>query len=215
MIKALIFDLDGTLLNTIDDITKCANLALEQLGLDTYDVSRYKLFVGNGVNELIERCLKNQNASMDYFDSLKKIYLDNYLLYGTEQTKPYEGILSLLDYAKEKGLFLGVMSNKPHRDTLAVIDYYFGLSRFTKVYGKLAGYEPKPNPQKLNELIEELNVSKDEILYFGDTLVDMQTATNAGLKKVAVLWGFRGIEELKMGNPDYIISTPEEVKNLL
>ncbi len=213
--KAIIFDLDGTLLDTIEDIANACNLALRGLQLKEYSLSDYKLFVGDGVDQLIERTISHQNANILLFDELKSRYLSNYHEASSVHTKPYPGIIELLSYAKNNNVTLAVLSNKPDKDTLNVIKHYFGDYLFDKVYGKVEGYLPKPDPTKLNELINELKIPKENILYIGDTLTDMQTAQNGGLTKCAVLWGFRGIEELSKLSPEYIVSSPFEIIQIL
>jgi len=214
-VKAVIFDLDGTLLNTIDDIAWSANQALEQINLQTYPVSLYKIMVGDGVKQLIERLLERQNASIELYPSLLERYLSIYSKNSSNQTAPYDGINELLQFLNEFKIQSAVLSNKPHNDTLAVIDHYFPSKPFTKVYGKMEGYLPKPDPKKLNELVLELGVSKDEILYVGDTSTDMQTAKNGGLTKVACLWGFRDYDELSKESPEYIVSHPKDIIELI
>ncbi|MGD9910513.1 MAG: HAD family hydrolase [Candidatus Izemoplasmatales bacterium] len=214
-IKAVIFDLDGTLLNTIEDIASSANQALELLHLQSYSTDLYKVMVGDGVKQLIERLLFRQNASIDLYPELEKNYLEIYAKNASNKTAPYPGINDLLCFLNENKISSAVLSNKPHKDTVNVIDYYFRDHPFTKVYGKMEGYLPKPDPKKLNELVSELGVQKEEILYVGDTSTDMQTAQNSGLTKVACLWGFRNFEELQNESPDYIVSEPKEIIEII
>lgn len=213
--KAVVFDLDGTLLNTIDDIADSANEALSTYGFESYSVEEYKMMVGDGARKLILRMLENHQIEPSFFQDIYDKYIEVYQIKGTNKTAPYDGINSLLSYLDASGIQSAVLSNKPHHDTQQIIAHYFPNHHFTKVYGKLDGYPTKPNPKKLNELIDELAVSKCEVLYVGDTLTDMQTAMNASLDKVGVLWGFRTIKELKQGNPEYLISHPKEMIDIL
>lgn len=215
-IKAMIFDLDGTLLNTIEDIKYSCNRSLMMHGLHPFDTEDFKLMVGDGVDKLIERCLTRQNADIDLFDSVKKHYLDNYAIHQFDQTKPYEGMIELLVFAKEHGISCHVLSNKPHHDTLRVIEHFFEEGTFESVTGKKKGILPKPDPTLLKEILSQLHdLSTEEILYVGDTLTDMLTAENAGLNKVGVLWGFREEAELLEGHPEYIVKHPSEIISLL
>ncbi|MBU0996877.1 MAG: HAD family hydrolase [Firmicutes bacterium] len=215
-IKVLIFDLDGTLLDTIEDIKISCNNSLIQHGLKPYDTKEYKIMVGDGVDKLIDRCLKNQNADRALFQSVKKEYLDFYRVHQFDNTIPYDGIVELLEYAKDHQIECHVLSNKPHSDTVKVISHIFGEHLFSSVTGKKEGYLPKPDPQMLLEILNKISVNnQDEILYIGDTLTDMLTAKNAGLNKVGVLWGFRDLEEIKSGNPEMIVNHPSEIISLL
>jgi len=214
-IKALIFDLDGTLLDTITDIMNSCNHALESLGLKPYGVEEYKIFVGDGVDRLIERVLKNQEADPQLFIETKTRYLANYQIEQHHFTKIYDGIEDLIRFSKETGIKVCVLSNKPHPDTESVIDYYFSKDTFTFVYGKKPGFLPKPDPSLLMDLLEHLAIPKADILYIGDTLTDMLTAKNAGLKSIGVLWGFRDRKELKQGSPLFIVNTPSEIIDII
>lgn len=215
-IKVLVFDLDGTLLDTIEDIKISCNKALLNHHLKTFNTDEYKLMVGDGVDKLIERCLLRQNADFSLFEVVKKEYLDFYRIHQFDNTHPYDGILELLEFAHENKIECHVLSNKPHKDTVSVIQHLFDELLFTSVTGKKEGYLPKPDPQMLLEIISQIQVqSKEEILYIGDTLTDMLTAQNAGLQKAGVLWGFRDLEELQSGHPEYIVTHPSEIIALI
>lgn len=212
MIKALIFDLDGTLLDTIEDITNSANHSLALHHQKTYGIPEYKLFVGDGVDMLVKRILGNNT---DLFDSVKKEYLNHYTIHQFDKTKPYDGIVELLQYAQQSGISVNVLSNKPDVDTKRIVQRFFPEIAFQEVFGKKPEFLPKPNPESVLDLIRKLHLETSEILYVGDTLTDMKTALNAGLKKIGCLWGFRNLEELKQGHPEYIVSHPSEIISIL
>jgi phosphoglycolate phosphatase len=215
MIKALIFDLDGTLLDTIDDISESMNEALISLGLTGYSTDDYKRFVGMGVDRLVDEVLSNQSADPSFFDSIKTRYLANYTQKRDEITKPYSGILPLLDEMIQKQIKVAVLSNKPDVDTQAVIAHYFPTYPFAVVMGKKPDYPIKPNPKSVHEIMATLGVANDEILYIGDTGTDMMTAKNANLPAVGVLWGFRQKDELLRNGADYIINHPSELLTII
>jgi len=214
-IKAVIFDLDGTLLDTIDDITNSMNEALLSNKLLTFTVEDYKIFVGRGVDHLVHEVINAQNADEKLFEEIKRSYLTNYLMKQNDETKPYSGILTLLDSLKEMKIKVCVLSNKPDIDTQLVIKYYFNDYPFFIVMGKRSGFEIKPNPASVNEIIFLLQVSKSEVLYVGDTSTDMETAVNASLTPVGVLWGFRQKEELLLSGAEYIIRHPSELLQVI
>lgn len=214
-IKAVIFDLDGTLLDTIDDISNSMNEALIKYHLQPYTTEDYKYFVGSGVDELVQRVLNNQSADESLFQSVKTEYLHQYINKQSEKTKPYSGVMTLLDSLKSLDIKVCVLSNKPDRDTQLVIKFYFPDYPFFQVVGKRAGYEIKPNPASANEIVSLLQVRTDEVLYVGDTSVDMETAVNAKLIPIGVLWGFRKKEELIQSGAEYIISHPSEIIDII
>jgi len=214
-IKAVIFDLDGTLLNTIEDITDSMNASLLQQGLQPYTVEDYKYFVGDGVDNLVKKLMKNRPGDEKVHALIKAGYMAEYAKRQHDLTKPYPGIMTLLKSLNEQGIFVNVLSNKPDPDTQSVIQFYFPKIRFTHVCGKKPGYEVKPDPRSVLEMVDQMHLSKAEVLYVGDTYTDMMTAKNAGLTSVGVLWGFRKVEELMQGDAQYIIKHPKEILTIL
>lgn len=215
MYKGIIFDLDGTLLNTIDDLADSINFALVKNGFGKYDVQEVKYLVGSGVDILIKRALSKYSYCQEDFENVKKDYMEEYVKLQKNKTAPYQGIVRLLEELKKMNVKVGVVSNKPYSDTLNVVNYYFDKSLFFSIYGKKEGYEIKPNPRAVNEMIDEFELSKEEVLFCGDSDVDIQTAHNAHLDSIGVLWGFRTKEELQKQNPTYIVSTPEEIIDIV
>lgn len=211
MVDAIIFDLDGTLLNTIDDICDSLNIALESEGYKTYNSEETKAFVGSGVKIMVERALGNQVYTDEIFEKIRQIYMKEYEVRQAIKTHPYDGIIELLVELKKIGIKIGLLSNKPHQDTLRVVNHYFGLDKFDVVLGQREGVPIKPDPTALFELIELLKTSKDNCLFVGDSDVDMKTASNGNVNKIGVLWGFRTLKDLKDNNADYIVSSPREI----
>lgn len=206
MTKLVIFDLDGTLLNTIEDIHDAMNEALKENHLPKRSIEEIKYMVGSGVDILVRRALPQE--SMDSFSSLKESYLKYYTKYQKNKTKPYDGVLSLLTSLKEHHIQTAVLSNKPHQDTIQVIESYFGNHLFSYVLGKKEQNQIKPSIDGIIEIKKALQIEQD-ILYVGDTSIDIETAKNAFLPMIAVTWGFRKEEELKEAT--YIVNHPNEI----
>ena len=215
MFDSVIFDLDGTLLNTIDDICDSLNIALESQGFRTYNSEETKAFVGSGVKIMVERALGLQNYDEEIFEKVRATYMKEYALRQAIKTRPYEGTIDLLIELKKRGIKIGLLSNKPHQDTLRVVDFYFGLDKFDVVLGQREGIPVKPDPTALFELIDLLKTTKDKCIFVGDSDVDMMTANNGEIKKIGVLWGFRTIDVLKSKNADYIVSSADEILSII
>lgn len=214
MIKSIIFDLDGTLLDTIEDLANACNYALTTLGYETHEVEKYKTFIGNGRYKLIERMLPEGNKDIENIEKALKLFDDYYEKHMIDMTKPYDGIMNMLDNLMDKGIKIAVVSNKPHEFTIEVVKNYFG-NRFEVVYGHMKNTKEKPDPWAVLEVIKKFNVNKDECLYIGDSEIDINTAKNAGVKSVGVEWGFRGKGELESAGADYIVNKPEEILEIL
>lgn len=214
MYKGIIFDLDGTLLNTIEDITDSLNKALKESSFNTYSSDEVKYFVGSGVYTLIERALKKYPYTKDQFDKVKLDYMDTYFLLQRNKTKPYDNILELLEKLKKINFKIAVLSNKPHNDTMEVIKYYFGLEKFDLILGQRENIPIKPNPTSIFEILQTFKLDKKDVLYVGDSDVDMLTALNAELDSVGVTWGFRTKEELIDSKAKYIVNDSSEILNI-
>lgn len=209
MYKAVLFDLDGTLLNTIDDLAAAGDHTLRALGLPTHSVAEYMGFVGNGIPKLIERMVP-QPADPDTVRRAARIFDEYYQQHKEDATAPYPGIPELLDTLLHRGLRLAVLSNKKHEMTAPIIRHYFG-DRFCAVQGLTDGMAAKPDPAGAERLVAALGLPKNEILYVGDSDTDMQTARNAGLTACGVLWGFRSREVLLAGGAGHLCATPAEL----
>jgi phosphoglycolate phosphatase len=208
--KAIIFDLDGTLLNSLIDIADSVNFVLKKYNLPVHSIEDYKLFIGSGIEKLVERALPDNISDENfrkYLSEIKSVYEKNQI----SKTKPYDGILEMLKILNNKGVSLNILSNKPINFTKMVVEHFLGDIKFDNVLGAREGVPKKPNPQAVFEIIDSLKLNKEEVLYVGDTGTDMQTAENAGLTSVGVLWGFRGLEELMENNADYIIEEASKI----
>lgn len=212
MKKLVIFDLDGTLTNTLKSIQKSANMALEAFGFAPYEEDRYRYFVGNGSAELIRQCLLNDgDTGLLHFDEVMKKYEEIFATYCMYEVRPYGGILELLTELKSKGFLLAVNSNKPQAQAEDVIASVFGRDMFDVVAGQVTERPRKPAPDGVNYILSKLGVTCDEAVYLGDTGIDMQTGNSAGLFTIGALWGFRDREELEQHHADALIQSPKEL----
>ncbi|MDL2213092.1 HAD family hydrolase [Bacteroides sp. OttesenSCG-928-N06] len=215
MKNLIIFDLDGTLLNTIADLAQSTNYVLHKLGFPTHEESAYNFMVGNGINKLFERALPDGEKTEENILRVRKEFLVYYAKHNTDKSRPYPGIPELLQALQEQGKMMAVASNKYHEGTKKLIDFYFPNINFPAVYGQRDGFLPKPDPTIVFDIMNSTGVPKEEILYVGDSGVDMQTAINAGVTACGVTWGFRPIEELRKFNPEFIIDKAEDILSLI
>lgn len=209
--KMMIFDLDGTLLDTIRDLANATNYALSQFNFPTHPEDAYRYFVGNGVNKLLERALPEGHKDADSISMVKHEFIRYYTAHGEESTRPYPGISDLLANLQHKGIMLGVASNKMHAATVTLVHEFFPDIRFTGILGQRDGIPVKPAPDILKEMIDIAGVTAEEALFIGDTSVDATTALNAGMDFVGVLWGFRPREELAAAGATNFIGHPSEL----
>ena len=210
--KACIFDLDGTLTNTLESMTYSVNLTLEEMGLSKITKDQCRLFVGNGARVLMEKSLKaagDTDASRieEGMEIYGRIFDRNCTYYVT----PYKGIPEMLKALKDKGIQMAVLSNKPDRQTVKVVKAIFGEELFDYAQGQKEGIRRKPEPDGVWYLMEQMHVSKEECLYIGDSEVDAATGRNAGLKTIGVLWGFRDRKTLETAGADDLIDRPDEL----
>ena len=210
----IIFDLDGTLINTISDLGQACNHALAACGFPTHKIEDYPRLVGNGVNKLIERALPEQHRNEETVLRLREYFVPYYDEHNCDFTRPYDGIPELLHTLKEQGHFLAVASNKYQAATEKIVAQLFpGI--FDVVLGERVGVERKPNPQIVYDILkakgERLEAKGEEILYIGDSLVDAETARAAGATLVLCTWGFGTREQMEGAKPDYLVDHPLEV----
>ena len=212
MRKLVIFDLDGTLLYTLDDLMQSVNFTLDLFGYETKTLEEITSFVGNGVEHLMRRAVPS-NISDEDFKNCYACFKDHYSKHCCEKTRPYDGIMETLRILKKRGLKIGIVSNKFQAAAEDVCKHYFeGL--YDAVMGESETCRRKPAPDGINMMCEQFGVEKDEAIFFGDSEVDVKTGDNAGVYCVSVLWGFRDREALVSAEPDVIIDAPNELSAL-
>ncbi len=213
MYKGVIFDLDGTLLNTLSDLAYAGNYTLKKMGLPVHDIDKYRYFVGNGIPKLVERFLPCE-ATADMREEALKTFCSYYSKHMNDNTKPYDSVLEMLRMLKKKQIKTAVVTNKAHNFAVEIVDEYFG-DLIDNVYGSVEGFPKKPDPYWTEKAAAEFGFDKEEILYIGDSGVDMLTAANSGLTSVGVLWGFRGEDELLGNGAVHICRNCSEILNLV
>lgn len=213
MKKTVIFDLDGTLLDSIEDIASSMNKVLESLQLPTHKIEDYKHFVGGGVDILVENALSNQSKEIkDEVIKRFKIEYDGKL---HSKTLPYDGIYELLDELKKLDINLAVLSNKPHEFTVSYVNNFFKNYNFKEIHGQKKDVPKKPDPKAALDIVKCLDSSCENTYFIGDTKIDMQTAKSANMTAIGVLWGFRDEKELRENGADFIVKEPLEIINII
>ena len=215
MKKLVIFDLDGTLLNTIEDLGNAANYALSRNGYPTHSLASYPFFVGNGVRNLIRKALPDDARTDSIIDSLLKDFKEYYNEHNTDCTKPYDGIVELLRELQDNGVKMAVASNKYQQATEKIIASYFGDIDFVAVYGQRDGVNVKPDPSVVFSILADAKVPKSDVLYVGDSGVDMETARRACVDSVGVTWGFRSEKELNEYHADRIVNKVSDIFDIV
>ena len=216
MRKAVIFDLDGTLSNTIASIKYCGDQAVGAFGYGPFTEQQYKYFVGDGAANMVRRALiAGGDKELVHFQKAYARYREIFREHCMYQVKPYEGIPELIEGLKERGLKIAVLSNKPHAETISVVEVLFGKDCFDIIQGQKENVAMKPSPEGVFQILEQLNLKAEDLLYLGDTATDMMTGKNAGAFTVGALWGFRDRKELTEGGADVIIEHPIQVLKLL
>lgn len=210
---AVLFDLDGTLADSLADLANATNWALTQLACPTHPLESYRYFVGDGARQLCARALPADKQ--DLVDDTLRLMRERYDAHCFDLTKLYAGIPELISSLVERRLLLAVLSNKPDVFTKRMIAHYFNPSPFAIVRGQLPNVPLKPDPTAALQIAQELGVPPAQWLYLGDTDTDMRTARAAGMHAVGVLWGFRDREELVKSGAKHIVTKPEEVLGLL
>lgn len=206
--RAAIFDLDGTLIDSLNDIADSMNHVLSKHGFPIHPAEDYRFFVGEGMRVLVTRALPEGFSDQKLIDQCTDQMKNEYALRWDRKTRIYEGILPLLTFLQSQGLILSVLSNKPHEFTVKIVENYFGCSVFKCIMG--AGIFPsKPDPASALNIAKSLGIKPSEVIYIGDSAVDMKTAKSAGMFACGCLWGFREREELVENGADLVVENPE------
>jgi phosphoglycolate phosphatase len=213
--QAILFDLDGTLLDTLADIACAANAGLRELGFPTHPIESYRRFVGDGAGCLARRIMPEDHQDDETVDRCREIIAAEYAKRWADNTKPYPGVPELLAELHVRGVPMAVLSNKPHDATRTVVDGYFPDHYFQVVRGSLPSVPIKPDPAGALQIAEELDILPGRFVYLGDTDTDMRTAVEAGMFPAGALWGFRTAEELTANGAKALLKKPQELLNLL
>lgn len=213
--KAVLFDLDGTLLDTLEDLADSANQVLAEQGFPVHPVAAYRYFVGDGMQTLIERIVPEEKRTTDNIQRTVRAFQEVYSRNWHVKTVMYEGIDSMLSGLQQAGLKLSILSNKPHEFTCLCVERMLPDWTFSPLLGARPGVAKKPDPAGALEIASRLHLAPGDFLYLGDTATDMKTATSAGMYPVGALWGFRTAEELEQNGAARIISTPQQLLELI
>lgn len=214
MIKAVLFDLDGTLVNSLVDLANSVNFALDKFGFETHKTEEFKYFVGDGIPKMIERALPVGNRDKDTIEKVKKVFFESYSVHFADNTAPYDGVKELVSALKEMGMKVAVVTNKAQEMADKVVTSAYG-DVFDCVFGKREGLPAKPDPTAAIMTMKELGVKPQECIFIGDSGVDVLTGANSGALPVGELWGYREETELLKGGARYIIRKPAELLKII
>lgn len=214
-IRAVIFDLDGTLANTIADLASACDYAIGTLGLPPHTLEEYKYFVGNGIKKLIMRASGITDENDETLKNLYSVFMKRYGGHYCDKTVVYDGDTELIEELIKRNIKSAVVTNKENTMANAVIEKLYGRDKFAAVLGQSDKYPTKPDPTAVKIVLERLGVTPEECLFVGDSDVDIITGHNAGMKSVGVLWGFRTEQELRAAGADYIVRKPADILKLL
>ncbi len=215
MKQLVIFDLDGTLLNTIDDLGAATNYALRCGGYPEHAMSSYPMFVGRGVTRLMERALPEDARTPEVVSSLLVKFKEYYGAHLTDATRPYPGIVSMLESLQARGVRLAVASNKYSEAVIGLIHHFFPQIEWGAIEGQKEGVPTKPDPSIVFEILGRVPTRKSKVLYVGDSGVDMETARRACVDSCGVTWGFRPVKELRDNHADNIVTDPADILPLV
>jgi len=214
-VKAVLFDLDGTLVNSLCDLADSVNFALTEYGFPTHETEKFKYFIGDGMAKLIERVLPEDKRDDETLNEVLDTFMDRYRSHFADKTVAYGGIAELVRALNKQGFKLAIISNKAQEMAVEVVDKVLSGLEFDIVCGKREGYPTKPDPTLTLEIIEELGLKSEECVFIGDSGMDMAVAKNAKVKSIGVLWGFREEKELRKNGADYIVSSPDEILGVI
>lgn len=213
MTKLAIFDLDGTLLDTVKDLGEATNYALKTLGFKEREEEEYKILCGKGIYNLFKAALPEGASTEDNVKKMASLFLPYYDEHKCDYTRPYEGIIEMLDAITKAGVKIALASNKYQEGAEKLVRHFFGNYNFLKIMGQEEGRPIKPDPAIVDIIIaEDGAINKNEVVYIGDSNVDMQTGINAGVRTIGVTWGFRSRKELEAYSPWRIAESPAELK---
>lgn len=214
MIKAVLFDLDGTLADSLIDLADGVNRAIASKGFPTHEVEAFKYFVGDGIPKMIERALPEDNRDAATINEIKDIFLPYYAIHYADNTYAYEGMPELVNTLKSQGFIVAVVTNKEQHMANEVVKSLYG-DVFDLIFGKRDGIPAKPDPTAALMAMEELGVTPEECVFIGDSGMDVATAVNSGAVPVGEIWGFRKEDELLANGAKYIISKPDELLDII
>lgn len=215
MKKLIIFDLDGTLVNSLADLADATNYALHSFGYETHELNKYRYFVGDGTLLLIERALPQEKRTPEIIQMVHKVFSEEYRKCCLNKTKPYDKVVEMLKYLKSKGLLLAVASNKPDNFTKEIVHSIFGSEMFDFIHGKRDKVPKKPDPSIAFRIMNEAGAFAEETVFVGDTNIDIKTGKACGAFTIGCLWGFRDFSELKEANADKIVSSADEICDVI
>ncbi len=213
--RLAIFDLDGTLLDTVADLANATNQALAKCGYPTHPTEAYYHFVGNGINKLFARALPEEARNEENVLRIRTHFIPYYNEHNADDSRPYPGIVELLHELQSHGVQVAVASNKYQQATAKLVAHFFPDIRFAAVYGQREGVAIKPDPTIVNDILSVTGVSRADTIYIGDSGVDMLTAHNAEVESIGVTWGFRDEEELSSNGANHIVHHAEEILKLV
>ena len=215
IVKGVLFDLDGTLLNTLDDLADSMNTSLKRLGFPQHPVAAYKYLVGDGIVNLVSRALPDQHRDEGAINRIASVEREEYARNWSNKTRPYEGIPDLLNALQNLGIALCILSNKPDDFTQIIVKKFLSKWRFAAVRGASEAAPIKPDPSNAIQIALTVGFIPAEFLYVGDSGTDMQTATAAGMYPVGALWGFRSKDELVSAGAKALLEQPIDLLNLV
>lgn len=215
MYTMVVFDLDGTVCDTLKDLAFSVNHALKIYGLDTFPVEEYRYFVGNGMDRLIGNVLGDKKDDRDLFDKVKKAFMDYYAEHLLDFTGEYPGLKSLFKELERHNIIFGIISNKPDRFVPVIINDVYKDIRFSFLSGKKDDLPGKPDPVSLCRYMDMYDINREKVLYVGDSNVDVVFGHNAGVKVCGVTWGFRTEHELSDSGADFIAHNSEQLKKVI